>query len=380
MSGIAILRSLELRSKVTARGRLELWLEDFDVPEPAAGELVVRIDAAPINPSDMILIFAAADLSTIRVEATAPGAAISAAIPSARLPLLAGRFGQALAVGNEGAGVVVKAGKGAEDLIGRTIAFRSASGTYAQYRSMRAADCMVLPQGVTSRQGASAFINPLTVLGMVETMKREGHRALVHTAAASNVGRMLNRVCLRDGIGLVNIVRSNEQEDLLRQLGTKHVVNSSSPTFDDELTSALEDTAATLAFDAIGGGRMASQILLGMERVQSRKLTSFSRYGSPTHKQVYIYGVLDAEPTQIERAVGMAWGVGGWLMTWFCQKIGPEATQRLQDRICTELTTTFATDYTAEISLTDMLSPEIITSYTRRASGQKYLLRPNQVG
>jgi NADPH:quinone reductase len=188
MSGIAILRSLELRSKVTARGRLELWLEDFDVPEPAAGELVVRIDAAPINPSDMILIFAAADLSTIRVEATAPGAAISAAIPSARLPLLAGRFGQALAVGNEGAGVVVKAGKGAEDLIGRTIAFRSASGTYAQYRSMRAADCMVLPQGVTSRQGASAFINPLTVLGMVETMKREGHRALVHTAAASNSG------------------------------------------------------------------------------------------------------------------------------------------------------------------------------------------------
>jgi NADPH:quinone reductase len=215
----------------------------------------------------------------------------SAAILPARLPVLAGRFDQALAVENEGAGVVVKAGQGVESLVGRTVAFRNASGTYARYRTMPAADCMILPAGLTARQGASAFINPLTVLGVVETMKREGHRALVHTAAASNVGQMLNRLCLKDGIDLVNIVRSQEQEDLLRQLGAKHIVNGSSPTFEDELTVALEETDATLAFDAIGGGRMASQILLGMERVQSRKLASFSRYGSPVHKQVYIYGV-----------------------------------------------------------------------------------------
>jgi NADPH:quinone reductase len=227
MSGLAGLRSLELRSRVTARGRLDLWLEDFEVPEPADRELVVRIDAAPINPSDMILMFAAADLSTIRVEAIATRPVVSAAIPPARLPALAGRFDQALAVGNEGAGVVVKAGQAVESLVGRTVAFRNASGTYAQYRTMPAADCMILPAGLTARQGASAFINPLTVLDVVETMKREGHRALVHTAAASNVGQMLNRLCLKDGIDLVNIVRSQEQEDLLRQLGAKHIVNGS---------------------------------------------------------------------------------------------------------------------------------------------------------
>jgi NADPH2:quinone reductase len=377
MSGSDRLRNLELRSKVTSNGGLELWLENFNVPDPAPGELIVRIDATPINPSDMILMFGPADLSTVRAAENSLKPAVTASIPLARLPSIAGRIDQALSVGNEGAGIVVGAGKGVEDLIGQTVAFRSASGTYAQYRAIHVSECMLLPEGLSPRQGASAFINPLTVLGMVETMKLEGHQALVHTAAASNVGQMLNRLCLKDGIGLVNIVRSEEQRQVLRRLGAKHIVSSSSDRFDEELTASLEETSATLAFDAIGGGSIASQILNSMERVQSRRLSSYSRYGSPTHKQVYIYGILNPEPTRIDRAAGTAWGVGGWLMTWFCQKIGPEATQRLRDRICTELTTTFASEYTAEISLQDVLSPALIGSYTKRTTGKKYLLTPN---
>jgi NADPH:quinone reductase-like Zn-dependent oxidoreductase len=379
MSKSSDLRSLEVRSKVTSQGELELWLDEFGVSEPSAGELVVRIDAAPVNPSDMILMFGPADLSTIRVERGSTRPAISASIPPSRLAALANRLDQALPVGNEGAGVVVRAGQGAEDIVGRTVAFRCALGTYAQYRTLPKSECMILPEGFDPKRAASALINPLTVLGMVETMRREGHRALVHTAAASNVGQMLNRLCLKDGVDLVNIVRSKVQADLVRSLGARHVVDSSSENFEDELTASLEQTDATLAFDAVGGGALASQILIAMEHAQSRKQITYSRYGSATHKQVYIYGVLDPGPTGIDRAAGTAWGVGGWLMTWFCQKIGLEATQLLRDRVCAELTTTFASSYTAELSLNDLLAPEMITSYTRRATGQKYLLTPNVI-
>lgn len=379
MSQSGNLRSLELRSNVTSQGNLELWLEDFGVPEPLAGELLVRIDAAPINPSDMILMFGPADLSTIHVEQSARTPVISASVPPSRLPGLASRLDQALPVGSEGAGIVIKAGQGAEHLVGRSVAFRCALGTYAQYRTMPQSDCMILPEGLDPKQGASAFINPLTVLGMVETMRQEVHRALVHTAAASNVGQMLNRLCLKDGVDLVNIVRSGEHADILRRQGARHIVDSSSETFEDELMASLDATGATLAFDAIGGGTLASQILIAMERVQSRKQVGYSRYGSSTHKQVYIYGVLDPGPTRIDRAAGSAWGVGGWLMTWFCQKIGPEATQLLRDRVCAELTTTFASTYTAEISLSRLLDPETIASFAKRATGQKYLLTPNEI-
>jgi NADPH2:quinone reductase len=379
MSQSSDLRSLELRSKVTSEGALELWLDEFSVSEPSAGELIVRIDAAPVNPSDMILMFGPADLSTIRVERSSGRPAVSASIPPSRLAGVANRLDQALPVGNEAAGVVIRAGQGAEDVVGRTVAFRCMHGTYAQYRTMAKSECMILPEGFDPKQAASAFINPLTALGMVDTMRREGHRALVHTAAASNVGQMLNRLCLKDGVDLVNIVRSKEQADLVRQLGAKHVIDSSSENFEEELTAALEQTDATLAFDAVGGGALASQILIAMERAQSRKQKAYSRYGSATHKQVYIYGVLDPGPTRIDRAAGSAWGVGGWLMTWFCQKIGPEATQLLRNRVCAELTTTFASTYTAELSLSDLLAPEMITFYTRRATGQKYLLTPNVI-
>jgi NADPH2:quinone reductase len=279
--------------------------------------------------------------------------------------------------GSEGAGIVIDAGSHVRALVGRTVATRSPLGMYAQYRVVKAADCLVLPDGVSPREGASALINPLTVLGMVETMRREGHSALVHTAAASNLGQMLNRVCLMDGIPLVNIVRSQTQAQLLRQLGAKQVLDSSSPTFRHTLVEALEETGATLAFDAIGGGPMAGTIVAAMEEALGAKAESYSRYGTPVHKQVYIYGVLSPGPRVLEGKLGMAWGVGGWLMTWFYEKIDSATVQRLRDRVTSELTTTFASHYTAEISLADALSPEVIVAYSRRATGEKFLMRPS---
>ncbi|HZV64607.1 MAG TPA: zinc-binding dehydrogenase [Telluria sp.] len=369
--------SLELRTKITSEARLELWLEEVIVPKPAADELVVRVDAAPLNPSDIILLLGPADPANIQAGGTPARPTASASIPLERMSGLEARLDRALPAGNEGAGVVVDAGSEMQALIGRTVAARSPLGMYAQYRVVKAAECFVLPDGVSAREGASAFINPLTVLGMVETMRREGHRALVHTAAASNLGQMLNRVCLKDQIPLVNIVRNQAQVDILRQLGAKHVLDSTSPGFQRDLVEAVAETEATLAFDAIGGGTMAATIVRAMEEALAAKAESYSRYGSSVHKQVYIYGMLNPGPKVLEGNLGMAWGVGGWLMTWFYEKIDPATAQRLRDRATRELTTTFASHYTSEISLTDALSPEIIVAYSRRATGEKFLMRPN---
>jgi NADPH2:quinone reductase len=213
---------------------------------------------------------------------------------------------------------------------------------------------------------------------MVETMRLEAHTALVHTAAASNLGRMLNKLCLKDGVALVNIVRSPAQAAVLRELGATHIVDSTSTTFTADLTTALTETGATLAFDAIGGGRLAGQILSCMETAANRTATVYSRYGSAVHKQVYIYGGLDTRPTELNRNFGMAWGIGGWLVMSFLAKIGPPAAQKLRDRVFAELTTTFASSYTAEISLVEALQPEVLAAYNRRATGEKYLINPNK--
>jgi NADPH2:quinone reductase len=372
--------SLELRTKITSEARLELWLEQVTVPKPAADEVVVRIDAAPLNPSDIILLLGPVDAANMQAGGTPTRPTASASIPLERMPGLEARLDKALPAGNEGAGVVVDAGSGVRALVGRTVAARSPLGMYAQYRVLKASDCLVLPDGISARQGASAIINPLTVLGMVETMRREGHSALVHTAAASNVGQMLNRVCLMDGVPLVNIVRSQTQAEVLRLLGVKHVLDSSSPTFRRNLVGALEESGATLAFDAIGGGTMAGTIVAAMEEALGAKAESYSRYGSPVHKQVYIYGMLNPGPRVLEGNLGMAWGVGGWLMTWFYEKIDSATAQRLRDRVTNELTTTFASHYSSEISLADALSPEVIVAYSRRATGKKFLLRPSGAG
>ncbi len=370
------LSGLELRSKITSGGKLELSLEEAVVPEPAADEVVVRVEAAPINPSDLGMLLGPADASTFSAGGTAERPTATAVVPQSRLAAVAGRLDQAMLVGNEGAGVVVAAGAEVLAWVGRRVATRT-FGMYAQYRVARMADSLLLPHGATSREGASAFINPLTALGMVETLRREGHSALVHTAAASSLGQMLNRLCKAENISLINIVRSAEQVAILRGIGAQYVLDSTSPTFAAELTAAVAETNATLAFDAIGGGTLVSTILSCMERAAGSRATSYNRYGTSTHKQVYIYGGLDLRPTELSRSFGMAWGVSGWLMTWFLQKIGSRDTQRLRERVAAELTTTFATQYTAEVSLTEALAPAVIAAYNRRATGEKYLITPN---
>jgi hypothetical protein len=302
-------------------------------------------------------------------------------VPEPLMKSMAGRLDQSMPVGNEGAGVVVKAGssEAAQALLGKTVAMIGGA-MYAQYRLMKAADCLVLPPGTTPAEGASCFVNPLTALGMVETMRREGHKALVHTAAASNLGQMLNRICLKDGIDLVNIVRSEEQAKLLRDIGAKHICNSTSPGFLEDLTQALVETGATIAFDAIGGGRLAGQILTCMEAAINKTAKVYSRYGSNVHKQVYVYGGLDIRPIELSRGFGMAWGVGGWLLTPFLQKIGPADGAKLRQRVAAELKTTFASHYTKVVSLPEALSLENIAIYNKRATGEKFLINPNKAG
>jgi hypothetical protein len=296
-----------------------------------------------------------------------------------RLAGISARIGKALAVGNEGAGTVVAAGPAAAALVGRILAFRATTGSYSQYQVVRAADCIVLPDGASARDGAAAFINPLTALGMVETMRREGHSALVHTAAASNLGQMLNRLCRKDGVQLVNIVRSPAQATLLRDQGAEYVLDSSADGFHEALVAAIAATGATLGFDAVGGGTMAATILAAMESATSRTLETYSRYGSSVHKQVYIYGMLDPGPRIFDGQFGMAWGIGGWLMTWFYGRIHAADRQRLRARVAAELTTTFASHFNAEIGLAEALSPDMIRAYSRRATGEKYLIVPQRL-
>ena len=371
--------ALQLRSLVRSNGELEVSLHSVPVTEPAADEVLVRIQATPINPSDLGLLFGAADLGTLQAAGTAERPVLMARIPDKAMKAMAGRADQSLPVGNEGAGLVVKAGSSpaAQALLGKTVAIIGGA-MYAQYRCIAANQCLPLPADATAADGASCFVNPLTALGMVETMKREGHSALVHTAAASNLGQMLNRICLKDGIALVNIVRKSEQAALLREQGAKHVCSTASPTFTDELTDALAETGATIAFDAIGGGKLAGQILSCMEAAINRNAKEYSRYGSAVHKQVYLYGMLDTAPTEIVRNFGMAWGIGGWLLFPFLQKIGPAAGQQLRERVAAELKTTFASHYTRTVSLAEALTPQAVAEYAQRATGSKFLIDPSR--
>ncbi len=370
---------LQLRSLVTRGGALELSLAHVPTPAPGPAEVLIRVQAAPINPSDLGLLVGAADLATLAPGGTPDAPVLTASVPAQRMPAMAGRLDLSMPVGNEGAGVVIAAGASpaAQALLGKTVAVL-AGAMYAEYRCVNAADCLVLPNGATAADGASAFVNPLTALGMVETMRREGHTALVHTAAASNLGQMLNRICLRDGVKLVNIVRSAAQAKLLHDLGATHVVDSTAPDFTAALTRAVTETGATLAFDAIGGGTIAGQILAAMEAAALARAAAYSRYGTDVHKQVYIYGGLDLRPTEINRTFGMSWGVGGWLLMPFLAKIGAADRQRLRDRVTAELKTTFASHYTQAISLAEALRPEILAAYAQRATGEKYLIDPSK--
>ena len=361
--------ALELRSLVTSQGTLELSLHHVPVPRPAANGVLVRVEASPINPSDLALLIAGADMTTAKVSGTPERPIVTASLGAGVLGGLSARVDKSLPVGNEGAGTVVAAGpsSAAQALLGKTVGI-AGGAMYTQYRLVDAAACLVLPEGATAKDGASSFVNPLTALGMLETMRREDHSGFVHTAAASNLGQMLVKLCIKDEVPLVNIVRKPDQEELLRSLGAIYVCNSASPSFTTELVEALKATSATLAFDATGGGTLASQILNGMEEAANSTAAEYSRYGSTVDKQVYIYGGLDTGPTILTRNFGMAWGVGGWLLTPFLQSAGAATIGRLRARVAAELTTTFASTYTQECHSPACLAPmrSMFTSSERR--------------
>ena len=371
--------AVQLQSLVTSDETVQLSLETVEVPEPGPTEVLVRVEATPINPSDLGLLLAGADVAAAVVSGPPDRPVVTAPLPAAAMRAMAGRIGIPMPVGNEGAGIVVAAGSSpaAQALLGKTVA-AAGGAMYAQYRCVDVTLCLELPDGTRAVDGASSFVNPMTALGMVETMRLENHGALVHTAAASNLGQMLVRVCAEENVPLVNIVRRPEQVDLLRSLGAAYVVNSAAPGFMADLTAALKETSATLAFDATGGGRLASQILSCMEAAASAAAGSYSRYGSSVHKQVYIYGGLDRGPTELTRNFGMAWGIGGWLLTPFLLRIGLDGVVRLRNRVAAGLTTTFASGYTDQVSLPGALALDAIAAYSRQATGQKYLIIPQR--
>ena len=368
---------LQLRSLVKASAELELSLVQAATPAPAADEVIIRVEATPLNPSDLGLLFGAADLSSGNASGTAELPVLTFSIPAGAMRAMQGRLEQSMLVGNEGAGTVIAAGESAaaQALLGKTVATYG-GGMYVQFRCSKASQCIVLPEGCSAAAGASIFVNPMTAISMLDNMRRDGHKALVHTAAASNLGQMLNRLCQQEGIDLVNIVRSPAQVELLRGMGAKHVCDSSAPTFTKDLTQALIETGATLAFDAIGGGTLASQILSCMESAINQSASGYSRYGSTTHKQVYIYGALDPSPTILKRGFGPAFGVAGWLLPNYLAKIGEQARQQFQAQVLAGLQTTFACHYSHEVSLAEALQLEAIAAYSRPSTGGKYLINP----
>jgi len=372
-------RTWQLQSTVHENNTVSLALVEADLPALGPDDVVVRMEAAPINPSDLGVMFARAEMDTVARDASVAAHAVRAALSPEAMQAAAGRVGLSIAAGNEGGGVVVAAGTSetAQALLGKIVGIRGGA-MYAQYRCIDAHQCLVLPEGTASVDAASCYVNPLTALGMVETMRLEGHTGLVHTAAASNLGQMLQKICLADGIPLVNIVRSPAQADLLRGIGASHVCDTSQHTFMADLTEALAETRATLGFDATGGGELTSQILAAMEAAANRNATEFSRYGSTVHKQVYVYGSLEGGPTLLHRTYGMSWGVGGWLLTNFLRRIPPELTDRLKNRVATEIKTTFASHYTKVVSLAGALELDEIAQYSKRATGQKYLIDPTR--
>jgi NADPH2:quinone reductase len=369
--------NMTMLTLATEGGQLEVSLAALPMPEPKDHEVLVRVQATPINPSDLGLLFGAADMSTARASTRDGLPLVTADIPAAGMRAMAGRLGEAMPIGNEGCGVVVKAGASpeAQALLGKTVAMLGGS-IYAEYRALPVQMCMVLPDGTDPKDGASCFVNPLTSLAFTETMKMEGHSAIVHTAAASNLGQMLVKICAKDGIALVNIVRSQAQVDLLKGIGATHVVDSTRENFMAELTDALVETGATIGFDAIGGGKLAGQILACMESAAVKRMTTYSRYGSDSFKQVYIYGGLDVGPTILNRSFGFSWNLGGFLLTPFLMKAGAETAQRLRARVVAELTTTFMSHYSHEVTLEEALNLDVIASYNAKRTGEKYLICP----
>jgi len=367
----------QLTSTINNDNTLTLALKNIDMPTPQADEVVVRIEAAPLNPSDLGVLFSAADMGAAKQTGTDQNPVITANVPAQFMPSLEKRVGKAIPVGNEGAGTVVATGTSpaAQALMGKTVAVIG-GGTYRQYLCTKVQSCLELKEGTTAKEGASSFVNPLTALAMVETMRAEGHKAIIHAAAASNLGQMLNRICIADGVDLINIVRKTEQETLLRNMGAKYVVNSSSDTFLADLTAAIIETGATISFDPIGGGQLTSDILNCMEVAAARDMKEHSLYGSDTFKQAYIYGALDRSPITLNRNFGFAWAVSGFLLFNALGKLSTDTVMKMRKRVANEITTTFASNYTHEVSLAEVLHLQSIAAYSKQATGEKYLIKP----
>ena len=373
--------SKQIRSIVKSEGNIEISIVKVDKPIPADDEVLIEVHAAPINPSDIgLLLTFAGDLSNIDISESGDGLVASIKIHPGLMATMKPRLDKSLAVGNEGAGIVVDAGKNVKELIGKTVGLAGGS-MYSQYICVPAINCLVMEEGTTPKEAASSFVNPLTALSFIETMKMENHSAIVHTAAASNLGQMLVKICKDDGIPLVNIVRKQEQVDILKNIGAEYVCNTSDPDFMKTLIKAVVETGATLGFDATGGGNngeLPGQILSAMEVAANKNSKEYSRYGSETYKQVYIYGGLDQTPSILKRSYGMSWGLGGWLLTPMLGKIGMDKFQTMRARIAKEIKTTFASTYIQEISLEEMLQPEIINSFAKHKTGNKYLVNPQK--
>ena len=378
---MADLKSKEIRSEITSEGKLNLSIVTSDVPIPGDDEVLIKVEASPINPSDLgLLISFAADLDSISSEGSGDKTVTTMGIHPGLMQSMKPRIDKSMKVGNEGGGVIIEAGKNVKNLIGKTVGV-AGGAMYSQYRCLPAISCLVMNEGTTSAEAASSFVNPLTALGFTETMKLENHSALVHTAAASNLGQMLVKICLADDIPLVNIVRKEEHVELLKNLGAKYICNTSDENFMKNLIDCLVETGATLGFDATGGGnegKLAGQILSAMEVAANKNATEYSRYGSDTYKQVYIYGGLDPTPTVLNRSFGLSWGLGGWLLTPFIGRVGMEKFQEMRNRVAKEITTTFASSYTKEVSLEEMLEPDAIKTYAKQATGTKYLVTPHK--
>ena len=378
---MADLKSKEIRSEITSEGKLNLSIVTSKVPIPGDDEVLIKVEASPINPSDLgLLISFAADLDSISSEGSGDKTVTTMGIHPGLMQSMKPRIDKSMKVGNEGGGVIIEAGKNVKNLIGKTVGV-AGGAMYSQYRCLPAISCLVMNEGTTSVEAASSFVNPLTALGFTETMKLENHSALVHTAAASNLGQMLVKICLADDIPLVNIVRKEEHVELLKKLGAKYICNTSDENFMKNLIDCLVETGATLGFDATGGGnegKLAGQILSAMEVAANKNATEYSRYGSDTYKQVYIYGGLDPTPTVLNRSFGLSWGLGGWLLTPFIGRVGTEKFQEMRERVAKEITTTFASSYTKEVSLEEMLEPDAIKTYAKQATGTKYLVTPHK--